>query len=101
LGAWLAEVCGVCEILDAHKVASHLRAVHRHNFKRDLSDHVNPQRPSYALGKEAGLLLCTWPRGGQLSLPFPYSDEVWTGIEYHVASHLMLHGQLKPALQIV
>ncbi len=52
----------------------------------------NPQRPSYACGAEGGLLLCTWPKGGELSLPFVYSNEVWTGIEYQVASHLMLMG---------
>jgi len=96
LGAWMAEVCGLGEILDPDKVASHLRAVRRHNFKaaRDLSAYANPQRPTYALGAahEAGLLLCTWPRGGEPSLPFVYSNEVWTGIEYQVASHLMMAG---------
>ena len=33
LGAWMALVCGVGELLDAAKVASHLRAVHRYNLK--------------------------------------------------------------------
>jgi len=75
--------------------------VHRHNLKTDLSSHPNPQRPSYACGSEAGLLLCTWPKGGQLSLPFVYSNEVWTGIEYQVAAHLMLMGRVEPGLQIV
>ncbi len=68
------------------------QSVHRYNLKTDLSAHANPQRPSYACGKEGGLLLCTWPKGGALSLPFVYSNEVWTGIEYQVASHLMLLG---------
>lgn len=101
LGAWLAAVCGVGEVLEPAKVESHLRAVHRHNFKRDLSTHVNPQRPGYALGGEGGLLLCTWPKGGALSLPFVYSNEVWTGIEYQVASHLMLAGRVSEGLEIV
>lgn len=101
LGAWMALVCGVGEILDTKKVTSHILAVHKHNLKKDLTDHANPQRPSYALGNEAGLLLCTWPLGGKLSLPFVYSDEVWTGIEYQVASHLMLEGKVKQGLEIV
>lgn len=101
LGCWLALVCGVGHFADAAKVASHLRAVHRHNLKQDLSAHANPQRPSFACGAEGGLLLCTWPRGGQLSLPFVYSDEVWTGIEYQVASHLMLLGHVAEGLEIV
>ena len=101
LGCWMAEVCGVGEILDPNKVRSHLLSVHRYNLKRDLSKHVNPQRPSFALGEEGGLLLCTYPKGGRLSLPFPYSEEVWTGFEYQVASHLMMMGQTLEGLDIV
>ena len=101
LGAWLAEVCGVGEILDPVKVKSHLLSIYKYNLKRDFSDHVNPQRASYAFGKDGGLLLCTWPRGGRLALPFVYSEEVWTGIEYQVASHLMLMGCINEGLEIV
>jgi hypothetical protein len=101
LGSWLAAVCGVGQVLGAAKVASHIRAVHRYNLKHDLSDFANPQRPTYACGGEGGLLLCTWPKGGELSLPFVYSNEVWTGIEYQVASHLMRLGAVKEGLEIV
>ncbi len=101
LGAWLAAVCGIDPFLAADKVAMHLKSVHKYNLKRDLSSHANPQRPSYACGAEGGLLLCTWPKGGKLSLPFVYSDEVWTGIEYQVASHLMLMGKVQEGLDIV
>lgn len=101
LGSWMAVVCGAGQVLDRAKVASHLRAVHTYNLKRDLTAHANPQRPSYACGPEGGLLLCTWPKGGQLALPFVYSNEVWTGIEYQVASHLMLLGHVKEGLDIV
>jgi len=36
-----------------------------------------------------------------LSLPLPYSEEVWTGIEYQVASHLISSGRVDEGLQIV
>lgn len=101
LGAWFAQVCGVGEILDRAKVDSHLRCVHRYNLKQNLSLHINTQRPGYAMGDDGGLLLCSWPKGGALSLPFPYSNEVWTGIEYQVASHLMLIGRVDEGLEIV
>ena len=101
LGSWLALVCGAGQVLDRAKVISHLKSVHRYNFKKDLSTHPNPQRPSYACGNEGGLLLCTWPKGGALSLPFVYSNEVWTGIEYQVAAHLMALGMVEEGLQIV
>jgi len=101
LGEWIAKVCGLNEFLDQEKVKSHLLSVHKYNLKQDLRDHANPQRPSFAVGNEGGLLLCTWPKGGKLSLPFVYSDEVWTGIEYQVASHLMMIGEVEKGLDIV
>jgi hypothetical protein len=94
-------MCGLDEPVDVEKTKSHLTAVHQYNLKDNLSDHANPQRPSFAMGDEGGLLLCSWPKGGKLSLPFVYSDEVWTGIEYQVASHLMLMGKVKEGLDIV
>ncbi|SFJ76042.1 Uncharacterized protein, contains GBA2_N and DUF608 domains [Paenibacillus sp. UNC496MF] len=101
IGAWLAEMCGLGDILDRDNVRSHLLSVYKYNLKRDLSDHVNPQRPGFAIGDEGGLLLCTWPKGGQLALPFVYSNEVWTGIEYQVASHLLSVGCAEEGLDIV
>jgi uncharacterized protein (DUF608 family) len=101
LGAWIARVCGLDDPCDPAKITSHVSSVHKYNFRKNLSDHANPQRPSYALGKEGGLLLCSWPKGGKLSLPFVYSDEVWTGIEYQVASHLMMVGKADAGLEIV
>ena len=101
LGAWLALVCGVDPFLDGNKVESHLLAVHKHNLRKDLSEHANPQRPGYAFGDDGGLLLCSWPRGGELSLPFVYSKEVWTGIEYQAAAHLMALGHVEEGLEIV
>jgi uncharacterized protein (DUF608 family) len=101
LGSWLALMCGVGQVLDREKVGSHLQSVHRYNLKHDLSDYANPQRPAYAYGTEGGLLLCTWPKGGELSLPFVYSNEVWTGIEYQVAAHLMRLGMVNEGLEVV
>ena len=101
LGAWIGRMCGIDDVIDSKKINSHLQAVYKYNFKTDLSEHANPQRPSFALGNEAGLLLCTWPKGGKLSLPFVYSDEVWTGIEHQVASHLMLTGNVEEGLNVL
>jgi uncharacterized protein (DUF608 family) len=101
LGFWMARMCGLGQIIDEEKVRNHLRSVYKYNLRYDLTDHANPQRPAFAAGRDGGLLLCTWPRGGKLSLPFVYSDEVWTGIEYQVASHLTLEGMVAEGLDIV
>ena len=101
LGSWISLVCGMPEALDKEKVKSHLVAIHKYNLKTDLTEHANPQRPTFAMGNDGGLLLCSWPKGGKLQLPFVYSDEVWTGIEYQVASHLMFEGEVEKGLEIV
>jgi non-lysosomal glucosylceramidase len=99
LGEWWARVVGLGPLLPAERVREALRAIHRLNF-RDLGDHASCQR-AYALNDEAGLLLCTWPRGGRPRYPFPYADEVWTGVEYQVAAHLIYEGLIGEGLEIV
>lgn len=102
LGFWIAKMCGIDEdLINPQLIKSHLLAVYKYNFKPDLSDHANPQRPTYAVGADGGLLLCSWPHNDKPYLPFPYSDEVWTGIEYQVASHLAFFGEYEKACNIV
>jgi uncharacterized protein (DUF608 family) len=101
IGAWMARIYGIETPLARENVRQTLQAIFQHNFKKDLSLHANAQRPGYAMGHEPGLLLCSWPRGGKPTLPFVYSDEVWTGIEYQVASHLIAEGFVTEGLTIV
>ena len=101
IGQWFTELFGLPDALDRARTRKHLESVFKYNFKADLSEHANAMRPGYALNDEAGLVLCTWPKGGQLSIPFFYAPEVWTGIEYQVASHMILHGMVDEALTII
>jgi len=101
IGSWFDAVCGLPPFLDPEMVKSHLASVYTYNFREDLTDHINPQRSGFAQGEEGGLLLCTWPEEDEPSLPFVYSNEVWTGIEYQVASHLMMLGEVEKGLDIV
>lgn len=101
IGSWMALCAGLDDPVDSDKVAGHLRSVYKYNLKEDLFTHSNPQRPGYAFGHEGGLILCTWPHGGKQSLPFVYSDEVWTGIEYQVAANLIFEGEVEKGLDIV
>jgi hypothetical protein len=101
IGAWMARTYGIETPLAKKNVHATLQAIYKHNFKTDLSEHANAQRPGYAMGREPGLLLCSWPRGNKPTLPFVYSDEVWTGIEYQVASHLIAEGFVEEGLTIV
>jgi hypothetical protein len=91
----------VDELLRTDKVTSHLPSAYRHNSKKDLSDHANPQRLGYSIGREAGLLNCAWPEGGNPTSPFVHSNEVWTGMEYEAALNLMMSNLIGEGLAIV
>lgn len=100
LGQWEAHVCGLGRMIDAGKAQAALRAIFRHNFRRELRNVGSVQRV-FGFQGEAGLILCSWPRGGRPPLPFVYSDEVWTGIEYQVAAHMIYEGLADEGAQIV
>lgn len=101
IGAWMAKIYGIPTAQNRTRTRRTLKAIFQYNFSPDLSDHACTQRPGYANGTDPGLLLCSWPRGNKPTLPFVYSDEVWTGIEYQVASHLIEEGLIKEGLTIV
>jgi len=100
IGQWLATQLGLAYVFPSERVRRALRSIFKYNWRKDLSDHHNVQR-AYALGNEPGLLVCTWPRGGRPQFPLPYCDEVWTGIEYQVASHMIYEGMVEEGLEIV
>ena len=101
IGQWYTTMLGLPDALNRAHTRRHLAAIFKHNFRNSLRGHANPQRPGYALNDDPGLLLCSWPRGGKPSLPFVYSDEVWTGIEYQVASHMIYEGLVEEGLTVV
>jgi non-lysosomal glucosylceramidase len=99
-GQLSATVAGLGDLVDNELIKGALGAIYKHNFKDPLGAHENMQRV-FAVADEPGLILCSWPKGGRPHYPFVYSDEVWTGFEYQVASHLALEGMEKECLDIV
>ena len=100
VGQWFAEVMDLGYLLPEEHVRTALRSIMKHNFVWDFSDFVHSQRV-FAWGPDMGLLVCIWPRGGRPADPILYCDEVWTGIEYQVASHMIYEGMGEQACQIV
>ncbi len=100
LGQWFAEVVRLGKVLPREHIRAALGAIWRYNFRQDFGDWPNTQR-LYALNDEKGLVLCSWPHGKRPALPFPYSDEVWTGIEYQVAAHFIYEGMIQEGLAVV
>jgi non-lysosomal glucosylceramidase len=101
LGQWHAEIAGLGDLLSPENVRTALKSVFDENYRSSLRDHFNPCRV-YAYEDEAGLLLCTWPEGtSKPAAPAPYAEEVWTGLEYMMASHLIQRGLVEEGLTIV
>ncbi len=100
LGQLHAHALGLGDLLPAEHVRKAVKSIFDYNFLEGFEQHSNCQR-TYVLNDESGLLLCTWPHGGRPKFPFVYSDEVWTGIEYHVAAELIYDGWLDDGLKLV
>jgi uncharacterized protein (DUF608 family) len=81
----------------------YLAAVYKHNWTSDVGpyNNVHPPQRWFARPGEAGLFTCTWPRGGRPDTPVLYRDEVWTGIEYQAAGHMLAEGMAREALAII
>ena len=99
IGQWWAHLLELGYIFPADRVRRALAAIWEHNFRRDFAGFA--QQRAFASEHDRGLLNCTWPRGGRPEKPMYYCDEVWTGIEYQVASHMLMEGLVEPALLIV
>ncbi len=100
LGQWYAVMLGLGYLYDRKHVRKTLQSIFKHNWRADLSDHPCTLRV-YAQNDEAGLLIATWPLGERPGYAFWFADEVWCGIEYQVASHLIYEGYVEEGLAIV
>ena len=100
IGQWWAHQLGLGYILPREMVVAGLSAIFKHNFKSDLTNWKHSPR-AFAGAKDKGLIICTWPKGGRPAGVMLYSDEVWTGIEYQVAAHMIYEGLIEEGLTIV
>ncbi len=100
LGQWWAHLLDLGYVLPRERVRTALRSIFNYNF---LPSHENVRHLQrvFADGTDKGLLNCSWPKGGRPKRPILYCDEVWTGVEYQVASHMLYEGIVEEALAIV
>ncbi|MBV9468919.1 MAG: hypothetical protein JO316_15155 [Abitibacteriaceae bacterium] len=100
IGQWWAHQLGLGYVLPQEMVQKALKSVFKYNW---LPDHTNWQHNwrKFAGGRDKGLLICTWPKGGRPANPMLYVDEVWTGIEYQVAGHMIYEGMVDEAFAII
>ena len=86
------------------KVKTTLNSIWKYNWTMDVGPHTKRFVPEryYALDGEPGLLNCTWPISEHLNEnAVRYRNEVWTGIEYQVATNMIYEGMITEGLSLV
>ena len=99
---WAHQV-GLGYLYPEETVRSSLGAIWKYNWAPDVGPQnaAHPPQRWFARPGEAGLFTCTWPKSKHLGPDSVlYRDEVWTGIEYQVAGHMVWEGMLTEALAI-
>ena len=99
IGQWMARLFGLGYLYDPKKVRQTLASILKYNWRPDLHGHAGTAR-IYATQDEAGLVVGTWPRGGRPGYAMYFSDEVWCGMEYDVASLMICEGMLEEGLAV-
>lgn len=99
-GQWWAHLLELGYLLPEEHVKQTLRSIVSYNFRQGFRDFTHSYRV-FADQDDAGLLVCTWPRGGRPEVPVRYCDEVWTGIEYQVGAHCLMEGMVEEGLKVL
>ena len=100
LGEFMAICAGLNPQLPFEHIKKAVSSIFCYNFVDRAKNNVHSER-AYILNEEKGLTPCTWPKGGRPRFPFVYYGEVWTGIEYEVATLLLYCDMLDEGLSLV
>jgi len=101
-GQGWAHQLGLGYIYPAKNVKRALQSVWTYNWTPDVGPYNAAYKPErwFARPGEPGLFTCTWPKSDYLAEGVRYRSEVWTGIEYQVAGHMVWEGMVDEALAI-
>jgi len=101
-GQGWAHQLGLGYIYPAKNVRETLGSVWKYNWAPDVGPYNEAHAPErwFALPGEPGLFTCTWPKSAHIKEGVRYRSEIWTGIEYQVAGHMVWENMLTEALAI-
>jgi non-lysosomal glucosylceramidase len=103
-GQTWAHLSNLGYIYPEDKVKTALNSVWKYNWAPDVAVQNSVHKPerTYADAGEAGLLIATWPKSQHMGEDgVRYRDEVWTGIEYQVATNMIYEGMIEEGLSLV
>ncbi len=101
-GQGWAHQLGLGYLYPSATVRQALRSIWKYNWAPDVGPYNAAHRPErwFVSPGEAGLFTCTWPKSEFMAEGVRYRSEVWTGIEYQVAGHMVSEGMIDEALAI-
>jgi uncharacterized protein (DUF608 family) len=100
VGQYQAEVAGLGPLVDPAHCRKTLESIHRYNHRRELFEHANVQR-TFVLNDEGALVVAAYADGARPEVPFPYYAEVFTGLEYTAASHMIFAGMVREGVECI
>jgi uncharacterized protein (DUF608 family) len=109
MGQWWAWQLGLGRVIDHDHSKAALAALYRNNFLTDVGPYRAKMKPGrwYATAGEAGLLMCTFPRGDREKIlgngptwASMYFNECMTGFEYEAAAHMISEGLVEEGLAV-
>lgn len=103
-GQTWADLLRLGDLYPAFAIDRTLCSIWQYNWTNDVGPQTKLHLPEryYAHAGEPGLLICTWPftlHPGEAGVR--YRDEVWTGIEYQVATEMIFRGKVEQGLALV
>ncbi len=100
VGQYLAQVCGLGDLLNGSNIRKTLASIYTYNHKRTLYNHDSVQR-TFALNDESALVICDYAEAPRPQIPFPYFAEVMTGFEYAAATHMLYADMTSEGLECI
>ena len=101
-GQGWAHQLGLGYIYPPEYVKKALQSVWKYNWTPNVGPYNEAHKPErwFARAGEPGLFTCTWPKSDYIEEGVRYRSEVWTGIEYQVAGHMVWEGMINEAFAI-
>jgi non-lysosomal glucosylceramidase len=102
-GQTWAHILNLDYVYPEDMVKKTLASTWKYNWTTDVGAYNKIHEPGrfYAGDGEAGLLVTTWPNNDYMKNGVMYKDEVWTGIEYQVATNMIYDHMVNEGLSIV
>jgi len=91
IGQWWSDMLGLGDIYPRERMRSAIGAVFKYNFVPDCRKLLNTGY-TLAVNDDAGLVICSWPKGGRPAQGLSYADTIEVGYEDQVAANLVYHG---------